>query len=45
MPLFHYQALNANGERVAGQLQAASLAQAVAELESQGLAIGSIGGA
>ena len=43
MPLFHYQALNAKQEQVAGELQAASLAQAVAELESQGMAIQSIG--
>lgn len=43
MPLFYYQALNAKQEQVAGDLQAASLAQAVAELESQGMAIQSIG--
>jgi type II secretory pathway component PulF len=42
MPLFYYQAQNANREMVAGELPAASLAQAVAELESQGLTIQSI---
>src|SRR5262245_802195 len=42
MPQFYYQALNANHERVAGHLTAASLAQALAQLESQGLSVQSI---
>lgn len=43
MPSFHYQAKNANHEQVAGELQAGSLAAAVAELESRGLTILAIG--
>lgn len=43
MPQFYYQALNADQQPVTGELPAANLAQAVAELESQGLAIESIG--
>jgi type IV pilus assembly protein PilC len=45
MPLFHYQALNANREPITGQLPAESLAQAIAQLESQGLSVQSIGNA
>jgi len=45
MPLFHYQALNANREPITGQLPAESLAQAVAQLESQGLSVQSISSA
>ena len=45
MPLFHYQALNANREPVTGQLPAESLAQAVAQLEGQGLSVQSIASA
>jgi len=43
MPSFYYRARNANEELVAGELQAMNLAQAVADLESQGLVIESIG--
>ncbi len=43
MPRFHYQALNADEQPVTGALEAANLAQAVAELELQGLSIQSIG--
>jgi type II secretory pathway component PulF len=45
MPLFHYQALNANRELVTGQLPAESLAQAVAQVESLGLSVQSISNA
>lgn len=43
MPSFHYQAQNAAREEVAGEVHAATLAEAVAELESRGLAILTIG--
>jgi len=43
MPTFHYQARDASGQPVSGELDATSLAQAVAELESRGLALVSIG--
>jgi type IV pilus assembly protein PilC len=43
MPLFHYQALNANREPIAGQVEAESLVQAAAQLEAQGLTIQTIG--
>jgi type II secretory pathway component PulF len=45
MPLFYYQALNANQQRVAGEMSAESLVQALAQLESQGLLIQSISSA
>lgn len=43
MPRFYYQALTADEQTQAGQLQAASLAEAVAQLEAQGLIVQSIG--
>ncbi len=43
MPSFHYQAQNAAREEVAGEVHAATLAEAVAELESRGLTILTIG--
>lgn len=42
MPRFVYQALNAAQEPVAGELEAAGAAAAVAELEARGLAVQSI---
>lgn len=36
MPLFHYQALNARGELLDGQMEAASSAEVVARLQEQG---------
>ena len=43
MPLFRYQALNANQQNVAGDIEADNVAQAVAQLETQGLTVQSIG--
>jgi type IV pilus assembly protein PilC len=43
MPVYHYLALNAEHESVAGQLEAESLAQAVARLDAQGLTLQYIG--
>jgi len=43
MPTFHYEVRDASGQSVSGELYATSLAQAVVELESRGLAIVSIG--
>lgn len=43
MPHFHYQALNAAQQLVAGKLEAPSVAQAIAQLEAEGLVIHSIG--
>jgi type IV pilus assembly protein PilC len=43
MPLFRYQALNANQQNVAGEIEADNVAQAVAQLETQGLTVRSIG--
>jgi type IV pilus assembly protein PilC len=43
MPTFHYQARDAAGQSVSGELDATSLAQAVSELESRELVIVSIG--
>ncbi len=42
MPRFRYQALNAQQQPVAGEISAASVAQAVAQLESSGLEVQSI---
>jgi type IV pilus assembly protein PilC len=43
MPQFHYQALNAAQQIVAGTLEAPSVVQAIAQLEAQGLVVQSIG--
>ncbi|MGE3244296.1 MAG: type II secretion system F family protein [Pirellulales bacterium] len=43
MASFRYQALNANGDPVAGELDADNVQQAIAQLESQGLTVQSIG--
>src|SRR4029078_8490292 len=43
MPQFHYQALNANQQLIAGELEAPSVAQAIAQLETDGLVVQSIG--
>lgn len=43
MANFRYQSLNANGEQVAGELIAENVQQAIAQLESQGLTVQSIG--
>jgi type II secretory pathway component PulF len=45
MPLYAYQALNASQQLVSGEVEAASLAEAVAQLETQRLSIQSIGSA
>src|SRR4029079_10653635 len=43
MPQFHYQALNASQQLIAGELEAPSVAQAIAQLEADGLLVQSIG--
>src|SRR4051812_40263091 len=43
MAQFHYQALNAQRQFVVGELHAESVAQAVAQLEAEGLTVQSIG--
>jgi type IV pilus assembly protein PilC len=43
MPHFHYQALNAAQQLVAGKLEASSVAQAIVQLEAGGLVVQSIG--
>jgi type II secretory pathway component PulF len=43
MPQFHYQALNAAQQIVAGSLEAPSVVQAIAQLEAEGLVVQSIG--
>jgi type IV pilus assembly protein PilC len=43
MARFHYQALNDNRQLVSGELEAESVAQALAQLEAQGLSVQSIG--
>src|SRR5207237_639826 len=43
MPQFHYQALNAAQQMIAGNLEAPSVAQAIAQLEGEGLVVQSIG--
>lgn len=43
MPQFSYQAAHKDGQNVAGSLSAESLAAAIAELESRGLTVHSIG--
>jgi type IV pilus assembly protein PilC len=43
MPTFRYQALNAEEQLVSGELEADSVAQALAQLESSGLVVQSIG--
>ena len=42
MPQFHYQALNAAQQMIAGKLEAPSVAQAIAQLEAEGLIVQSI---
>ena len=42
MPTFHYQALNAQRESIAGDIVAHNVAQAVTQLEAQGLTLQSI---
>ena len=42
MPQFHYQALNSQQQPVTGELAAANVAQAVADLEARGLAVQAI---
>ncbi|WP_425614071.1 type II secretion system F family protein [Anatilimnocola sp. NA78] len=42
MPNYRYQALNADQQRVSGEIAAASLAQAIVQLEAQGLTVLSI---
>jgi type II secretory pathway component PulF len=43
MPQFRYQALNAQQRPITGELEAASVSQAVSRLESEGLTVQSIG--
>jgi type IV pilus assembly protein PilC len=43
MPLYEYQAVNAQGQAVAGNIDAPTASQAVIQLEAQGLSISSIG--
>src|SRR4051812_17583259 len=43
MPQFHYQALNAAQQMIAGKLEASSVVQAIAQLEAEGLVVQSIG--
>ncbi len=43
MPHFQYQALNATQQLIAGKLEAPGVAQAIAQLESEGLIVQSIG--
>ncbi len=43
MPTFYYQALDAEGQTVAGQLEADSVHDALAQLDTEGLAVQSIG--
>ncbi len=43
MPRFHYQALNADEQLVAGDVDAATVQEAIAQLESRGLVVQSIG--
>jgi type II secretory pathway component PulF len=43
MPLFHYQALDADGKSLTGDLEANSVQHAVSELQARGLNIQSIG--
>src|SRR5438552_3973433 len=43
MPQFHYQALNAAQQMIAGKLEAPSVAQVIAQLEAEGLIVQSIG--
>jgi len=43
MPQFHYQALNAAQQIVAGTLEAASVVEAIGQLEADGLVVQSIG--
>lgn len=43
MPQFRYQALNADDQLVAGEIEADSVAQAIGQLEASGLVVQSIG--
>jgi type IV pilus assembly protein PilC len=43
MPQFRYQALNADEQLVAGEIEAESVAQAIGQLETSGLSVQSIG--
>ena len=43
MPHFRYQALNAQQQPIAGELEAESVSQAVSRLEAEGLTVQSIG--
>src|SRR5689334_6540532 len=43
MPIFDYQALNAQGQAASGQLEAGAVQDAISELESRGLILQSIG--
>src|SRR5262245_39749600 len=43
MPLFHYQALDVNGQLVSGDLETVDVQSAVGELHARGLAVQSIG--
>ena len=43
MAIYHYQAIDATGQLVTGELEAASVQQALVELESRGLTVQSIG--
>src|SRR4051812_783365 len=43
MPQFRYQALNADNQPLAGEIQADSVAQAISQLEAAGLMVQSIG--
>jgi type IV pilus assembly protein PilC len=43
MPQFHYQALNAAQQMIAGKLEAPSVVEAIAQLEAEGLVVQSIG--
>src|SRR3954462_6634435 len=43
MAQFHYQALNAAQQMIAGKLEAPSVVEAIAQLEGEGLVVQSIG--